>query len=158
MDHPLFVILLRWLHMVPAAVVIGGLVFLRFVLPAGLAGLDGPAAGQVVTRIRRVWRMILHTCILLLLVSGTLNSIRLFPGYSAQPGVLHGLWGAHVLLGLVTIAIGIWLAHGPFPPVSHRRAAAVNILLLLALVAAAGAVKHLRETATHLPPAAATGP
>ena len=49
MDAVLIVIL-RWLHIIPAAIAIGGLIFLRFVLPAASRSLPDDQNREVFLR------------------------------------------------------------------------------------------------------------
>src|SRR5687768_12121923 len=82
--HPIVIILLRWLHIIPAAVAIGGLIFMRYVLPAAIARLADEQREEVFLRARRVFKVMLHASILLLIVSGVINSIRFYPDYVAR--------------------------------------------------------------------------
>ena len=138
-------VLMRWLHIVPAAIAIGGVFFMRIVLPAGIAGLPDEQRGEVFLRCRRVFKMVIHSCIALLLLSGIINTLRLWDLYKQNAPVMHGLWGPHVLLALVVFGISIWLLKGTAPPASHRTWSMVNLVLLLTLVAVAGMLKAERE-------------
>ena len=102
----------RYLHVIAAALAVGSLFFMRVILPRAIDHLDPATRDDVFSRARQVFKRLIHTCILLLLLSGVLNSIRLFPQYNAAKGVLHALWGMHLLLGLIVIAISIWLLAG----------------------------------------------
>jgi hypothetical protein len=157
MDNPFLVILMRWAHVIGAALAIGGLVVMRFALPAGLKAIQDEALrDEVFLRVRRVFKMIVHTAILLILVGGIYNTIRLWPGYKG----LHGLWGTHVLFGLIAIGIALWLTMGPRPPAEHRTFALLNVVVLLAIVALGSTVKWARERKANreqgTTPAAAT--
>jgi uncharacterized membrane protein len=140
-------ILSRYLHIVPAMLVVGGLVIMRLVLPAALerSDLSSEARDAVFRRCRKAFKIIIHTSILLLLLTGTYNSIRLFPQYKTNPAVLHALWGSHILLGLVVFGVSIYLLKGDAPPASHRSLSALTLLLLLLLVLLASSLKQLRE-------------
>ncbi|MGE5610889.1 MAG: hypothetical protein ACM359_16685 [Bacillota bacterium] len=140
-------VIFRWLHIIAAALVIGGVFFVCLVLPAGMQTMDIQTHQNAVRAWRRVFKMVVHSCILLLLASGIYNSIRLFPRYAAQPGLLHGLWGGHLLLALVAFAMALWLLAGKEPRPGHRKWMLVNLLLLLLAVAVASALKTAREAA-----------
>lgn len=148
--HAVLVVALRWLHIVPAALVIGGIFFMRIVLPRSLSSLDADAREQVFLKCRRGFKMTVHPCILLLLVSGTYNSIRLWNQFKVNPSLFHALWGTHVLLALFVIGVSLWLLAGKQPPKSHRSWAMTNLILLLAVVAVASTLKYARETEAHL--------
>ncbi len=143
-------VLFRWLHITFAAIAIGGVFFMRIVLPAGLAALDPAQREEVFLRCRRVFKMAIHTSILLLLVSGIYNSIRLFPQYKAYPPLLH-VWGMHILVGLVIFGISIWMLMGRQAPAGHKTWSLVTLVLLLILVALGSSLKTARER--HNPPA-----
>jgi uncharacterized membrane protein len=151
-------ILFRWMHIATAALAIGGLFFMRIILPAGLSVLDEAKREEVFLRCRRVFKMLIHTCILLLIVSGTYNSIRNFPQYKLDPPLLHGLWGLHILLALVIFGISLWMLMGKKAPAGHSRWGMVNVILLLLIVAVGSTLKWARETtnaAKASPPATA---
>jgi hypothetical protein len=142
MDNPVLVILMRWAHVIGAALAIGGLVVMRFALPAGLRAIQDEALREeVFLRVRRVFKMIVHTAILLILVGGVFNTIRLWPGYKG----LHGLWGAHVLFGLIAIGIALWLTAGKRPPAEHATFALLNVVVLVVIFALGSTVKWARE-------------
>ena len=142
MDNPFLVILFRWAHVIGAALAIGGLVVMRFALPAGLRAIQDEALREeVFLRVRRVFKMIVHTAILLILAGGIYNTIRLWPGYKG----LHGLWGTHVLFGLVAIGIALWLTMGKRPPAEHSTFALLNVVLLVVIYALGSPVKWARE-------------
>jgi hypothetical protein len=151
-DAPTILInsIVRWLHIIPAALAIGGIFFMAVILPAATFGVDAEARATVLARARRIFKMVIHTSILLLLLTGIFNSIRLFPQYKANPGLTHALWGMHMLLALVAIGISIWLLKGPQPPAGHRTVALLNFILLLLLVLSASTLKTVRES--HLKP------
>ncbi|HEV8607599.1 MAG TPA: hypothetical protein VGQ99_19850 [Tepidisphaeraceae bacterium] len=148
-------VVLRWLHIIPAALVIGGLVFMRYILPVGLEPLAEDQREQVFLRCRRVFKIVVHASILFLLISGLINSIRLFPLY--RPPLGHALWGCHFLLGAIVMVISFWSLAGKQPPRSHRAAATLNVVLLLSLVAVASTLKWAREkNISQSPPATGT--
>jgi len=148
------VVMLRWMHIVAAALVIGGLFFMQVILPAGLSLLAPEQREAVFLRCRRGFKMTVHPAILLILVSGVYNSIGNFPAYKANPALLHGLWGMHMLLGAIAIGISIWLLAGRTGPAKARQWAMLNLLILLVLVGVASTLKWAREGATR--PAAMT--
>lgn len=138
---PVLAVVFRWLHVIFAALAVGGVFFMRVVLPAGIRHLDEGTRTDVFLRCRRVFKMVIHTAILFLLISGTYNSIRLWDQYKG----LHGLWGTHLLLALIVFGISLWLLMGKQPPKSHDKWALVNLLLLFLLVAIASTLKNVRE-------------
>src|SRR5436190_18943996 len=79
--NAVLIVILRWLHVIPAAIAIGGLVFMRFVLPAATRSLEEEQSREVFLRARRIFKIMLHASILLLIISGVIKSIRLYPQY-----------------------------------------------------------------------------
>ena len=151
------VILFRWLHLATVAVVIGGVFYARIVLPIALRGVPGddPAVRPVVLRARRAFKMVTHTCILFLLVSGTYNAVLNWPTYTAmEAGLGHGLFGLHLLLGLAALGVLLWQMVAAEPPATHLKWMAVTLGLMLLAVAAAATLKYAREHAQFraLPP------
>jgi uncharacterized membrane protein len=139
-------VLFRWLHIIPACLAIGGAVFMRLVLPVGLAALDDPQQRQAVfLRCRRVFKMLIHTCILLLLISGSYNAWRNWAAYHEAIPLSHAFFGLHVILALMVFGISIAVLMGKEPPASHRKLMAVNLVLLALLVAAGSTLKWVRD-------------
>ena len=145
-------VLFRWLHVTFAAVAIGGIFFMRIVLPAGIRHLDAATRDDVFLRCRRVFKMVIHTAILFLLISGIYNTMRL---WNTQYQGLHSLWGTHFILGIVVIGISLWLLKGKQAPDGHQTWALVNLVLLLVLVAVASTLKTVRERRNAPAPTAA---
>ena len=139
------VIFFRWLHVMTAAVAIGGVVFIRLILPVGLKQLDPESARSVLLKCRRVFKMVIHTAILFLLVSGSYNGWRNWAAYKNAVPLSHAFFGIHVLLGLIVFTIALFVLAGREPPRSHKKLMLVNIVLLVLVVAAASTLKWVRE-------------
>ena len=151
------IILSRWLHVISACLVIGGLFFIRVILPLGVAQAEPLSRDAVFLRCRKVFKMLIHTCVMLLLLTGAFNTWRAWPDYALHKGLTHGLWGTHFLLGFSAMIIAIVLLAPPAPPTWHRTGAMVNLVLLFLAVAAASSVKFVRERAIRsAPPAPST--
>src|SRR5947208_11438221 len=119
--HAILVILFRWIHVASACVAVGGVFFIRVVFPIGLKSLDAEPARTMLLRTRRAFKMVVHSSILLLLISGTYNAVQNWHAYTeAGPGVGHGLFGVHLLLALIVFGVALWLLSGPEPPASHK--------------------------------------
>lgn len=143
----------RWIHIVSACVAVGGVVFMRVLLPVGLSALDSTEQReQVLLRTRRVFKMFIHTAILLFLLSGIYNSVLTWAVYNTNPPVLHSLWGTHVLLALIAMAMLLYVLAGSRPPAAHGRWMAASLVVLLLAVAAASTLRWARQ---HVAPGAA---
>jgi uncharacterized membrane protein len=99
----------RWLHVIAAALAIGGAFFQRFVLPRALESIEPVGRDAALLRFRRSFKMIVHPAILIFLVTGTYNAWRNWPVYTMWPGVMHGMFGMHLLLALSVIGLLLWL-------------------------------------------------
>jgi predicted ABC-type exoprotein transport system permease subunit len=105
-----------------------------------------------------MFKMLIHTVILLLLITGIYNSYLAWDKYDLDKAVLHALWGTHVLLAALAFSISLYVLAGVKPPRMHRGLMAVNFVILLLAVAAASTLKWAREKAilensSHLPAA-----
>jgi uncharacterized membrane protein len=115
------------------------------VLPRGLAILEPDLQTAVLLKTRRSFKMVIHCCILLLLVTGLFNSFIGLRTYNLNPPLLHSLLGVHILLALLAFGLCLYVLAGPRAPPSHRRLVALDLVVLLLAVAAASALKWGRE-------------
>jgi uncharacterized membrane protein len=143
---PALVILSRYLHVLSAILAIGGLFFMRVILPLGLAQADAASREAVFLRCRRAFKMLIHTAVLLLLLTGAFNTYSAWNDYRLNTRLMHGLWGPHMLLGIIAIIISLVLLAPPTPPRWHKTGAAVNLFLLLTAVFLASTLKYVRDS------------
>jgi len=143
--NPVLIVILRWLHIIPAAIAIGGLIFMRFVLPAALRPLPDDQAREVFLRARRIFKIMLHASILFLIITGVMNSIRYYDFYKATKPLGIALWHTHMFLAVIVFVISFWSLAGKEPPKSQKAAATVNVILLLALVAVSSSLSYVRQ-------------
>jgi uncharacterized membrane protein len=151
-------ILFRWLHIFSAAVAIGGVWFARVILPMGLKNLDPQAQQSVIAGTRRGLKMTIHTAILLLLVSGVYNTLRNWGIYKLNPALMHAFWGTHLILGLTVFTISLILLSGKEPKKWARTGMAVNLVLLVIIVALGSSLKWAREKTVAEQKSAPTSP
>jgi uncharacterized membrane protein len=143
---PVLVILSRYLHVLSAILAIGGLFFLRVILPLGLAQADAASRDAVFLRCRRVFKMVIHTAVLLLILTGAFNTYSAWDAYKYNPRLMHGLWGPHMVLGLIAMILALVMLAPAAPPRWHKTGAAVNLFLLLAAVLLASTLKYVRDS------------
>jgi len=143
--NALLIVILRWLHIIPAAIAIGGLIFMRFVLPAAIRPLSNEQNREVFLRARRSFKIMLHASILLLIISGVINSIRFYPQYVQHRPLAIALWHTHMFLAVIVFVISFWSLAGKEPPAWHRAAAMANVILLLVLVAVSSTLQYVRQ-------------
>jgi uncharacterized membrane protein len=155
--NPVLIVILRWLHIIPAAIAIGGMIFMRFVLPAATRSLGEAEAAEVFLRARRVFKIMLHASILFLIISGVINSIRFYPAYVQHRPLAIGLWHTHMFLAVIVFVISFWSLAGKAPPASHRAAGIATVVLLLLLVAVSSTLQYVRQTPVSQATTASTG-
>jgi uncharacterized membrane protein len=143
--HEFLAILFRWLHVATAAVAIGGAFFMRLLVPRGLAQLEPEQQKAVFLKLRRGFKMLIHTSILLLLVSGIYNTWGNWGIYNQIAEKAHPLWGTHVLLGLIIFGIALYVLIGKEPPAKYAKWMAVNLILMALTLAMAAALKYVRD-------------
>ena len=141
------IIISRYLHVISAVLAIGGLFFMRVILPMGLAQADAASREAVFLRCRRGFKMIVHPAVLFLLLTGAFNTWAAWDDYKLHTRVMHGLWGPHMLLGLIGMIIAMVSLAPETPPRWHKTGAMINLLLLLAAVFLASTLKYVRDSA-----------
>jgi uncharacterized membrane protein len=157
--QPYLIVLFRWLHLTTACVAVGGVFFLTIIFPIGIKALDAESARVVLLRTRRVFKMVIHTCILFLLISGTYNATMNWGKYTAMSaGLGHGLFGLHLLLALIVFGIALWLLMGKEPKKDHLRWMAITLGLMFLTIAAASVLKYARENSAKSNSIATTAP
>lgn len=149
------IVLSRWLHVISAVLAIGGLFFMRVILPLGLAQADPASREAVFLRCRRAYKMTVHPCILFLLLTGAFNTWRAWPDYKLNTKLMHGLWGPHLFLGLTAIVISLILLAPKQVPKWHKTGAAINLIILFITVALASTLKYVRDTTVKQHPTTA---
>src|SRR4051812_36473375 len=143
------IILSRWLHIIAAVLALGGTFFMRVILPLGLAEADAASRHAVFLRCRRVFKMVIHTCVLLLLLTGTFNSMRNLDDYKLDKPLTHILWGSHMLLGVTAMVIAMLLLVPKEPPKWRRTGAMLNLVILFITVLLASGLKYVHDQAVR---------
>lgn len=99
-------IFLRWMHIVPAVVAGGALIFARLAILPALATLPDAERARVREAIDRRWRVVVMICITLLLISGFANFILYqAANHKGQP-LYHALFGIKFLAALGVFFLG----------------------------------------------------
>jgi uncharacterized membrane protein len=139
------VILSRWLHVVTACLAVGGVFFIRFILPRGITLLAPEEQKQVLLKTRRAFKIVIHAALVLFVITGAYNTTVAWPTYALAPALLQSLWGTHILLALAVFSISLYVLAGSEPRRRHGTLMAVNFVLLLLAVSAASTLKWARE-------------
>ena len=139
------VIAMRVLHVLSAVVAVGGAFFMRLALHRALADLDEAARAALVARVRRSFKIMVHACVTMLLITGAFNTWRNWELYSLRPGLTHGLWGGHLILGLGVMGVSLWLLAPAAPRPGTPRWMSLNLLLMILTIALASGAKFVRD-------------
>ncbi len=107
MDH-IIPLISRWMHILPAVVMVGGAIFTQLVLCPALAGND--PENVVKQQVKRKWSKVIMGCALFLLLSGLYNTMVIFGGDDKPVGMYHGLFGVKVILAFSIFYISSLLA------------------------------------------------
>ena len=138
-------IFFRWLHVIAACVAVGGLFFMAVVLPLGLRAIEPAQHKELRVGLRQVFKRVVHSAILLLIISGAFNTWRNWEVYRLNMPLTHAVWGIHLILALVVFGISLAVVAGKEPRPTHRAWMWVNLVLMILAVAAASTLKSARE-------------
>jgi uncharacterized membrane protein len=138
-------ILCRWLHVSSACVLIGCTFFAFFLFPIALRGLVSEAREAAALRVRRPLKIVVHAGITFLLLTGVYNAVRNWHIYNQWPGITHGLFGVHLLLGLAVMALLLMVLAGPAPKPSGRMLMKWALILAFLTILAGSTTKWARE-------------
>ncbi|MBI1917010.1 MAG: hypothetical protein HYS12_20060 [Planctomycetes bacterium] len=90
----------RWLHVGTAIVLLGGVVFLRFVVLPAAERLTSEASEVLCDHVRATWKLFVHAGVALLLVSGLYNYLAVLAPLHKGDGLYHSLMGTKILVAL----------------------------------------------------------
>jgi len=93
MDNEILILVFRWLHLVPATILVGGTIFLR------CAYRPSEPSSEQSENVRRRWAKLVMLSVALLLLSGLYNTAWISIKYEL-PGHYHMLLGVKILLAL----------------------------------------------------------
>lgn len=146
-----WIILVRWLHVIAACLLVGATFFAAFILPTATRTLETATAAPVASRSRRGFKMLVHVCILLVLGSGTYNLIVNRDAYHQTLPLSHALLGTHVLLALAVFTILLVALSGREQRRGEQKWLALTVVVLLLTVLLASGLKYVREHPRHQP-------
>jgi putative copper export protein len=131
-------VLSRWLHVASAVTLVGGILFLGLAFIPGMAGQDASVRQAVMGPVVRRFKIIVHSAIGLLLLTGFYNFITGLP--KARTLVYHSLYqsvlGTKILLAFILFGIAFPLLSSPpaFGNMEAGRRRWVTVLVVLGLV------------------------
>ncbi len=150
-------LVLRWVHVLSAIVLVGGSVFMYWVLRPIVAAWEQSQREQFHEQLRKRWALVVHGGIVLLLVSGLMNIMRINPQLSSQiKATYHSLLGIKVLvaLGVFFLASSLVGRGEAFAAIRRRRHMwlAVAVALAVVVVLCSGYLRTLRDQASAANP------
>jgi uncharacterized membrane protein len=132
----------RWLHVIPAIILVGGTLFMRFSLVPATG--ESEASAELRESIRKRWSKLVAISVLLLLISGLYNSAMKAMGYEL-PMIYNILLLVKIVLGLAIFYLASVLAGRSKTAQKFREREThwLNILcgLMIAVVMIAGYMK-----------------
>jgi uncharacterized membrane protein len=143
-------VLSRWVHVGTAVVLVGGSVFMRYVLmPSANATLGEAEHDALRSQLIRRWKRYVMIGLVLLLASGFYNYIKIAIPQHKGDGLYHGLMGTKILLGFAVFFLGsVLVGRSPrFEGIRQNRAKWLSVLILLsAIVIAIGGLLKVAVT------------
>jgi uncharacterized membrane protein len=128
----------RWLHVASAVVAVGGMVFLRLALMPAMAAQEEPVRQAVMGPVVRRFKILVHSAIGLLLLTGTYNMLVALPKARALTyhSFYHSILGTKILLALILFGIAFPVLSSPpaFGNIQESRRRWVTVLVALGLV------------------------
>lgn len=141
-----YVIGVRWVHVICAALLIGGTFFLAFLMPRWSGGAEaGGADDSWFLRTRRSFKITTHACILFLLLSGAYNAYGNWHAYKQNPAQSHSLFGSHALLAVIAIVLLLVTFARRHPGPKERTWLRLTVVLLFLAVLIASSLKYVRD-------------
>ena len=128
-------VLSRFAHVGTAIMMVGGTMFLLFVLLPSSKELDDQPRQSLSTAVLGRWKRFVHIGILLLLASGIYNYMRAIPGHKGD-GLYHGMVGTKMILAFVIFFIAsVLVGRSPkFEGMRSNRAKWLKVVVVLACV------------------------
>lgn len=155
-------VLSRWVHIGSAVVVVGGSVFLRYVLMPAAAELPEAEHNALRGRLMQTWKKVVHTGILLFLLSGFYNYLVVALPQHRGDKLYSALIGIKILLAFVVFFFAIALTGRSKATELFRKDArkwlTVNILLAAAVIGISGYLKVKVPAKPSASPAATAQP
>lgn len=124
----------HWLHLTGAIVAIGGTILLRLVIHPIVSKMEGEAGEELRRSIRRRMTPLIHGAILILLITGFVNILRVLE--SGVPPLYTALLALKILLalGVFTIAILLTISSPALDNFNARRGTWLLLNILLGLL------------------------
>jgi len=144
-------LLLRWAHVLPAAILVGAAFFARIAVVPSLEELPDDQRIDLREDIARRWSVMVMLCAGLLLITGIVNGGINISQYNFEvKGLYHGLWLLKFILALIVFYIASMLSGASESAKEFRNSTkfylTVNCWLAVALVLVGGGMKLIDRT------------
>ncbi len=129
-------LIFRWIHVGTAIVLVGGTIFMRFVLMPAADKLPGEAHDTLRDALTKRWKWFVHLGVALLLISGLYNYIKVgAPGHRGDK-LYNALLGVKMLLALILFVLAEAMVgrSETFAKLRQNRKKWLAIMILLALI------------------------
>ncbi|MFN0199435.1 MAG: hypothetical protein ACKVT0_22010 [Planctomycetaceae bacterium] len=129
-------VIARWLHMLAAVTLVGGTIFMRFVLLPSATVLSEGEHNAFREQLLKRWKKIVHTGIMMLLVSGFFNYLVVLRPAHSGDALYHALMGVKIILALIVfvIASGLVGRSAAFEPLRQNRKLWLGVLVTLTVI------------------------
>ena len=139
---------LRWFHIIPAIVLVGGSIFMWLAYVPTASAVDEGVRDKMWAGIRKRWAMLIMASTVFLLVSGVVNfGLALNTLGEEGKGTYHMLFGIKLLLALVVFFLSSVLAGRSKLAEKFRQRErmwwSVNAITAIVLVCIAGVMKSV---------------
>jgi uncharacterized membrane protein len=141
----------RWLHVSTAIVMVGGTVFIRFVLFPNAEKLPQAEHDRLRELVTATWRKVVRGGIVLFLLTGLYNYIVVAIPKHHGDGLYHGLMGIKILLALGVFFLAEALVGRSKAFEGLRQARKTWLLVLLVLAFAIVAISSLLRVRVWAP-------
>jgi uncharacterized membrane protein len=139
-------LIMRWLHIFSVITAVGTTVFVRFVLIPSLVNLNDETRTELQQNLASRLRILIHSAIGGILISGLYNTHLLWKSSIAPYGVIYT---AKVILALVVFVIAIFLTSTSPRRVAFQRNRkkwlAVNVFLAITIVLLSAVLRTLHR-------------
>ncbi len=109
-DNVVLNVIVRYLHIVMAIALLGGTIFMRFVLLPAADELTEEDREKTLTAVRTKWSKVVMVAAGFLLLSGLYNMAMVSIKYSNVPKYYNALLGVKILLALIVFFVASMLA------------------------------------------------
>ena len=123
----------RWLHISSMMILLGGILFARFVVEPSIASLPSETRNQLGEALATRFRSLMYVAIGILLLTGVYNLVL---NISGKPPLYHALLGVKLLAALHVFAVGFLIVQ-PRNPKRTRLMTGVVISGLIILAVSA---------------------